>query len=339
MDMNGKARLGSNQKERILRQTLAALGRKILMDCSLQIAWPKTHIDAQAAVRFACSSWNSRWAKAMLLYVASTIAGQATFTLRNNAPVCDSGNPAVQLTWARVPGAATYEVYRDGGLIFTVNGGTNFYNRAGLIGGEEYDYSVAAYHTNGNYLDASTTVYVMIPCTVCSACSYSLNPSSDFVGGSGGNMSVYVTANRDCCSWSASSPVPWIMITAVDGRGSGWVDYRVGANPNCSSRFANLTIAGQPFRVDQSAGTGSYSLSPPSRFIGASGGNGNVSVTAGTGCPWTATSNNGWIRVTGGSPGLGNGNVSSLVSEVHAADSSEIGINRETTVSVTRGAY
>ena len=40
---------------------------------------------------------------------------------------------------------------------------------------------------------------------------------------------------------------------------------------------------------------------------------------------------NGWIRVTGGSPGLGKGNVSSLVSEVHAADSSEIGINRETT--------
>jgi GH25 family lysozyme M1 (1,4-beta-N-acetylmuramidase) len=53
-----------------------------------------------------------------------------------------------------------------------------------------------------------------------------------------------------------------------------------------------------------------YSISPISQSFGSAGGSGSVSVTAASGCPWTATSNASWITITSGSSGNGNGTVS-----------------------------
>jgi len=58
-----------------------------------------------------------------------------------------------------------------------------------------------------------------------------------------------------------------------------------------------------------------YSITPTSQNFGAAGGSGSVNVTAGTGCPWTAVSNAGWIRVTAGTPGTGSGTVSYSVEQ------------------------
>ena len=52
-----------------------------------------------------------------------------------------------------------------------------------------------------------------------------------------------------------------------------------------------------------------YSINPTSASFGSAAGAGSVSVTAGTGCAWTATSNASWITITGGSSGSGNGTV------------------------------
>ena len=51
----------------------------------------------------------------------------------------------------------------------------------------------------------------------------------------------------------------------------------------------------------------SYSTAPPSASYPAAGGTGSVSVTAGSGCAWTAVSNVPWISITGGANGSGNG--------------------------------
>ena len=56
-------------------------------------------------------------------------------------------------------------------------------------------------------------------------------------------------------------------------------------------------------------GTCSYSINPTSSSQPAGGGSGSVSVTAGTGCAWTAVSNSGFITITSGSSGSGNGTV------------------------------
>ena len=51
------------------------------------------------------------------------------------------------------------------------------------------------------------------------------------------------------------------------------------------------------------------SISPTSVTVPAATSAGSVSVTAGSGCAWTAVSNDAWITVTGGASGTGNGTV------------------------------
>ncbi len=52
-----------------------------------------------------------------------------------------------------------------------------------------------------------------------------------------------------------------------------------------------------------------YIINPTSTNVVAAGGTGSVTVTAGTGCAWTAVSNDAFITVTGGASGSGNGTV------------------------------
>jgi hypothetical protein len=57
-----------------------------------------------------------------------------------------------------------------------------------------------------------------------------------------------------------------------------------------------------------------YLISPTSISVGASATNGTVTITAGSGCAWTATNNgSSWLRITSGSSGSGNGTVSYTV--------------------------
>ena len=55
--------------------------------------------------------------------------------------------------------------------------------------------------------------------------------------------------------------------------------------------------------------TCTYSLTPTSLNFIANGGSSSVSVTAQSGCPWTAISNAPWITITSGASGTGNGTV------------------------------
>jgi len=53
-----------------------------------------------------------------------------------------------------------------------------------------------------------------------------------------------------------------------------------------------------------------YSISPTSRSHTSAAGTGSISVTAGSGCAWTATESLSWVSITSGSSGSGNGTVS-----------------------------
>ena len=52
-----------------------------------------------------------------------------------------------------------------------------------------------------------------------------------------------------------------------------------------------------------------YSVSPPSQSFGAAGGSGSFSVTAGSGCAWTATTASTFVTITSGASGTGSGTV------------------------------
>jgi C1A family cysteine protease len=62
------------------------------------------------------------------------------------------------------------------------------------------------------------------------------------------------------------------------------------------------------------APTCSYSISPASSSANWKGGSGNINVTAGSTCAWTATSDASWVTITTGKSGTGNGTVRYSVS-------------------------
>jgi hypothetical protein len=70
-----------------------------------------------------------------------------------------------------------------------------------------------------------------------------------------------------------------------------------------------VTLAGKNFTVIQAPGECDYSIAPDNAQFDANGGSGNISVTAGATCDWTASSEQSWVTLTSGSSGTGSGSV------------------------------
>lgn len=140
------------------------------------------------------------------------------------------------------------------------------------------------------------------------SCTYSISPSSASAptAGSTGTVSV---STQSGCPWTGASGASWITVTAgATGSGNGSVSYLVLANAG-AARTGTLTIAGRTFTVTQAALNCTYSISPNNDKVGRNAGTGSISVTTTAGCTWTAVSNVGWITVTSGASGTGNGTV------------------------------
>jgi hypothetical protein len=142
-------------------------------------------------------------------------------------------------------------------------------------------------------------------------CAFTISPSSQNVGSSGGNASVGVTAPAGC-SWNAASNVSWIGISSGSaGSGNGTVQLVIGATTDAERR-GTVTIAGQTFTVVQASGC-TFSLSAPGQGVPSGGGSGSFTVNASGGCAWTASANAPWISLTSGGSGTGAGTVQFIV--------------------------
>ncbi len=140
------------------------------------------------------------------------------------------------------------------------------------------------------------------------ACTYGIAPGGRSIRAAGGGGSVTVTA-PDGCVWTAASNAPWIHASAA-GSGDGDVAYSVDANPSSSTRTGTMTIAGRTFSIKQRRATlCKYVVSPTSVAISAKAKNRTVSVTAPSGCAWSAASNAAWITIVNGSSGVASGTV------------------------------
>jgi len=169
------------------------------------------------------------------------------------------------------------------------------------------DYAVAA---NTGIARTGTIAIAGLTFTVnqASGCTYAIDPTSATYGSAGGSGTVDVGTGAGC-GWTAASNDAWVTVTGgSSGTGGGTVSYSATANAG-PVRTGTMTIAGLMFTVDQASGC-TYALDPTSATFGLGGGTGNVSVTTAAGCAWTAASNDGWITVTGGSSGTGDGTVS-----------------------------
>ena len=175
-------------------------------------------------------------------------------------------------------------------------------------------------------------------------CAYSVTPTLvNNVAFSGGTATFTVTNTQGSnCSWSTVNHSGFMMtITAgASGTGSGSLTVSVLAN-NGAARYGRLDIAGTIVTVTQAAFPAcAYSVTPSTASVAAAGGTATftVSNTQGSGCNWTASSNAGFLTVTGGSSGTGNGTTSvSVASNSGAARSGTLTIAGQS-VTVTQAS-
>jgi hypothetical protein len=140
-------------------------------------------------------------------------------------------------------------------------------------------------------------------------CDWSIDPTSDNYTYAASGGTVDVTAGPGC-AWTAVSNDAWITVTdSGPESGSYSVAYTVDENPTIIARQGTMTIAGATVTIDQGGAPCTYGLSPTSASFTQNAGTDSVAVTTLTGCPWTATSNDGWIHVTGGASGTDSGTV------------------------------
>ena len=98
----------------------------------------------------------------------------------------------------------------------------------------------------GTVTVASTTLIV----NQGSPCEWTFVPPDHELGANGGNGNILVIVTG-FCTWSATSNVAWITVTAgATGTGNGLVQFVVAANDG-PARTGSLTIAGRRYNVTQ----------------------------------------------------------------------------------------
>jgi ELWxxDGT repeat protein len=210
-------------------------------------------------------------------YPNSTVITGGTLTITPDVPPTDN-NTVVSVTATAVPNSftGTFSGNTSSGGVTVANA-----NPAG-----SYTLTVTLTDNCG----ATTTRSFML---TVSACGAVLSKQRELFAANGGSDSFTVTLDP-VCSWTATSDNPaWITINApVAGfAGSGTVSYSVAANNTNTRRTGSITVAGQTYRVWQSAQFGDVPLGHP--FYDFIGKLSALGITLGCGggnyCPDTNT--------------------------------------------------
>jgi hypothetical protein len=143
-------------------------------------------------------------------------------------------------------------------------------------------------------------------------CTYSVTPASLSYPSTGSTLAVNV-ATQSGCSWSVDNTLAWVTPGTGSGTGSGTVTLTAAAN-SAGARSGRVTVAGVSVSVSQASATPtcSYSVTPTSLSFASTGGTLSVSVSAPTGCAWTAQSGLGWVTL-GSASGSGSASVAVIV--------------------------
>ena len=198
------------------------------------------------------------------------------------------------------------------------------------------NFTTAANTTTSSRVGTLTIAGSTFTVTQAGACSYSISPASQSVAASGGTGSVAVTTTSGC-AWTSVSPVTWVTVTSGASKtGSGSTGFTIAANTATNTRSTTLTIAGKSFTVSQAAAC-SYTATPSSVNISATGGSGTIAVATQSGCPWSVASPVPWITLTGGGPGNGNASYTIAVNSTTVARTATLTI-AGTSVVVTQSA-
>lgn len=138
-------------------------------------------------------------------------------------------------------------------------------------------------------------------------CELQLSSTEESFSPAGGDRSVHVRASSPACTWTAVPNEAWITIaTGTEGRGEGDVRIRVAAS-NGLPRSGTVSIGGRSLKVTQSECA--VVVEPLAVSMPAAGGSGGITVRTDASCRWSASSDAGWLAVSGGGAGTGPGEV------------------------------
>jgi hypothetical protein len=149
-------------------------------------------------------------------------------------------------------------------------------------------------------------------------CEFTLTPISSLTMPPEGGIVTLAVATRQGCAWTAASAPtqPWLTVTApASGSfGNGGVVVNVAANPTASTRSGVITVGSAQATVTQQGLACTYGLSVEPSSFPATGGAGELMVTAPAGCAWTVSGGAPWIAFGSVPPsGSGAGQVSFAV--------------------------
>ena len=244
-----------------------------------------------------------------------TIAGQ-TFTVNQAALSCSYTLSAMSQSVAAGGGTGTTNVTTSAGCAWTgVSNNTSWLTVTSGASGTGSGTVAFSASSNPNTTPRTGTIAIggqtFSVNQAAAACTFALVPASQSVPAAGGTGSTSVTTLAGCAWTGVSNNTPWLTVTSgASGTGGGTVAFNATANPNTSPRTGTLTIGGQTFSVNQAAAACTFSVSPASVAVASSLSSGSATVTSPTGCAWTGISNStGWLSVTSGASGTGNGSV------------------------------
>jgi Tol biopolymer transport system component len=187
------------------------------------------------------------------------------------------------------PGIYDFSIYcRDtytGSLQFQV-GTTGPRSVVQLVTSVRDTVQATAVHSN-SLMQPSTTTNVQSAVSVeLTWIAYNVRPGSCFLSGPG------VTSNEEVGSQAITVPGPLDQTFTFQCTGAN-----DGVMRSVSSTLHPV------------ASGCSYSIAPATASLPAAGGTGNVTVTAAPACAWAAGGNPGWITITSGGSGSGNGTI------------------------------
>ncbi|OPX98104.1 MAG: hypothetical protein A4E58_01041 [Syntrophorhabdus sp. PtaB.Bin006] len=221
----------------------------------------------------------------------STIAGKA-FTVTQTGATASYTLTASAGTGGSISPAGAVSVSQGANQSFTITPSTGYTIANVVVDGSSvgavssYTFnSVAAAHTISATFAVNT--YTL---TASAGTGGSISPAGAVSVSQGANQSFTITPSTGYT----------IANVVVDGSSVGAVSSytfnSVAAAHTISATFSTVCT---------------YSASPTSATLPASGATGTATVTTQTGCSWTARSNASWLTITSGSSGTGSGTVTS----------------------------
>jgi hypothetical protein len=148
------------------------------------------------------------------------------------------------------------------------------------------------------------------PTSPTAVCSYVLSPQEQAFDPPGGSGQFGISTDA-ACAWSIAGAPEWVTLQSpTSGSGAATVRFTVLENAAEAPREITLTVASQPFRIRQGGRAPcTFAISPEAQSFNANGGSGEVAVSAGDTCVWTAAANDTWLKIASSAGGRGNGTV------------------------------